>query len=477
MIILAVLLAVFIVQGMVILLLEYRHPQKAVAWLFALFFCPPLVLFLYYALGRDYASGRRIRAAATDNKGVRRECHASEKCRPITDPEETGNPEMYGRNDLLNLLNELSGYPATARNHTEVLIDGEQTYESMLRAMESASEHIHLEVYIFRDDEIGGVFRDCLCRKARQGVKVRLLYDGLGSHALSRRFIASLRGSGVETHAFLPPLLALRTGRFNYRNHRKILIVDGRIGFTGGINIGDDYLGKDPKMGNWRDTQLQVEGDAVFFLQRIFLKDWRLASGERLSHPRHFPAHCCIGEEGVQIIASGPDGDRDSLQAMLFAAINAAQRRFWIETPYFIPDPAIRRALKNAVLRGVDVRIIIPAKPDSELVYSASLSYLGDLLEDGVRFYRYRRGFLHAKMWVADGMLASVGSGNLDLRSFYSNFEVSTVLMHQGRIEELANIFQRDLANSDPVDTEWYYSRGKMEHLREEICRIFSPLL
>ncbi|MBY9081271.1 cardiolipin synthase [Paenibacillus sp. HN-1] len=477
MVILAVLLAVFIIQGMVVLLLEYRRPQRAVAWLCMLFFCPPLVLLIYYALGRDYASRRRLRDAAPANSGVRLGCLATEKCRPITDPEETANPELYERSDLLHLLRELSGCSATARNHTEVLIDGQETYDSMLKAMESAAEHIHLEVYILRDDEIGRAFRDCLCRKARQGVKVRLLIDGLGSHALDRRFIVSLRSCGVETHVFLRPLPALRSGRFNYRNHRKILVVDGKVGFTGGINIGDEYLGKDPKLGYWRDTQLRVEGDAVFLLQRIFLRDWQLASGERLNHPRHFPAHCCIGEEGVQIIASGPDGDRDSLHTMLFAALNAAQRRFWLETPYFIPDPAIRVALKNAVLRGVDVRIIIPATHDRELVYSASLSYMGDLLEDGVRFYRYRKGFLHAKMWIADSMLSSIGTGNLDLRSFYANFEVSAVLMHPTRIEELAEIFRRDLENSDPVDTEWYYSKGKMEHLREEICRVFSPLL
>ncbi|AIQ11589.1 cardiolipin synthase [Paenibacillus durus] len=469
-------LCLFIVQIMVILVLEYRRPQRAIAWLFLLFCCPPLGLLIYYILGRDY---RKIRKLKAHPAATRRALHdyAAERSRIITRTEDTGNPELTGRKELLHLLDGLSESPVTGRNASRILVNAGEAYESMLQAMESASEHIHLEFYIFRDDATGERFQDVMIRKARQGVKVRLLCDGLGSRKLGRRFLRPLASAGVETHFFLPPLASLFGGRFNYRNHRKILIVDGLVGFTGGINIGDEYLGKDPKMGFWRDTHLRLEGDAVYFMQHVFLKDWQLVSGERLSHPRMFPVHGCGGDEGVQIIGSGPDGDIDANQAMIFAAICAAKSRIWIASPYFIPDPAILRALKNAVLRGADVRIMIPSKPDSALVYYASLSYLDNLLDAGVKFYRYRKGFMHAKVWIADGLLASVGSVNMDMRSFYSDFELSAILLQPQRIEELADQFRRDLEGSEAIDPDLFRQRGKLARAAEEICSLLSPLL
>ncbi|AKG33524.1 cardiolipin synthase [Paenibacillus durus] len=472
----AVALCLFIIQIMVILVLEYRRPQRAVAWLFLLFCCPPLGLLSYYILGRDYRKSRKLKAQPAATRRVLHD-YAAERSRLITRTEDTGNPELTGRKDLLHLLDGLSESPVTGRNASRILASAGEAYESMLEAMESASEHIHLEVYIFRDDASGERFQDVMIRKARQGVKVRLLCDGLGSRKLSRSFLRSLTSAGVEMHFFLPPLASLFGGRFNYRNHRKILIVDGLVGFTGGINIGDEYLGKDPKMGFWRDTHLRLEGDAVYFMQHVFLKDWQLVSGERLSHPRMFPVHGCGGKEGVQIIGSGPDGDIDANEAMIFAAICAAEHRIWIASPYFIPDPAILRALKNAVLRGADVRIIIPSKPDNALVYNASLSYLDNLLDTGVKFYRYRKGFMHAKVWIADGLLASVGSVNMDMRSFYSDFELSAMLLQPQRIEELADQFRRDLKDSDAIDPEIFRSRGKLARAKEEICSLLSPLL
>ncbi|MDT3427173.1 cardiolipin synthase [Paenibacillus forsythiae] len=469
-------LCLFIVQIMIILFLEHRCPQRAVVWIFLSFCCPPLGLLIYYFLGRDYRQSRKVKARAAE---TRRGLHnyAAERSRLITRAKDTGNLELSGCEDLLRLLNRLSESPVTGRNASRILLNADEAYESMLEAMESASEHIHLEVYIFRDDGIGERFQDVMIRKARQGVKVRLLCDGLGSHKLGRRFLRPLTGAGVETHFFLPMLASLFGRRINYRNHRKILVVDGLVGFTGGINIGDEYLGKDPKMGFWRDTHLRLEGDAVYFIQNVFLKDWRLVSGERLSHPRLFPVHTCEGREGVQMISSGPDGEIDANEAMIFGAICAAESRVWIASPYFIPDPAILRALKNAVLRGADVRIMIPAKPDSALVYNASLSYVDHLLEAGVKFYRYRKGFMHAKVWIADGLLASVGSVNMDMRSFYSDFELSAVLLHPQRIEELAGQFRRDLEDCEAIDPGVFRNRGKLARAKEEICSVLSPLL
>lgn len=468
------ILALFMVQGLIILFLEHRRPQRAVAWLSLLYCFPPFVLLIYYVLGRDYKRRKHLKASAAAG-GLA--CHARERSRLVTVPEETGNPEFQCHEDLLRMLAALTKSPVTGRNATEILIDGKDTYEAMLEAVEAAREHIHLEVYILRDDGIGGLFRDALIRKARQGVKVRVLCDGLGSHKLGRRFVQTLKTAGIEVHFFLPLMTSIPAGRFNFRNHRKILVVDGVIGFTGGINIGDDYLGKDPSMGYWRDTHIRLEGDAVYFLQRMFLEDWQLASGERLSHPRLFPVHKCTGEEGVQIIGSAPEDDIDASLAMIIGAVNAAKQRIWIETPYFIPDPAVLRSLKNAVLRGADVRLIIPDKPDSKLVYKASLSYAEDLLDAGVKFYRYTKGFMHAKVWVADSLLASVGTVNMDLRSYYSNFELSAVLLDPSRIEQLANRFLLDLEECEPIEYEAFRQRGTKERMKEEICRLLSPLL
>ncbi|MNB82315.1 Major cardiolipin synthase ClsA [compost metagenome] len=477
MIIIVILLGLFVLQTAAILLLEYRRPQRALAWLFLSFCCPPAGLALYYFLGRDYWQSRRISRRCTPAKRSEIRAHVSGKIRMVRKPEECGNPAFAGREELIRMLSGLSGMKITGRNHCRVLPNAGVAYDAMLEAMEAAREHIHLEFYIFRDDAIGEQFQDVLTRKARQGVKVRLLCDGLGSHSLGKRFIRTLKNAGVEMHFFLPPLISLLDRRFNYRNHRKIIVVDGLVGFTGGMNVGDDYLGKDPKMGYWRDTHLQLEGDAVYDLQDVFLKDWKLAAGELLSHPRFFPEHHCTGGEAALIVASGPDGAIDASQGMFFGSLCAARRRIWITSPYFIPDPAICRALKNAVLGGVDVRIIIPGKPDNRLVYAASLSYLENLQDAGVKFYRYTAGFMHAKVMIIDDLLAAAGSANLDMRSFYSNFELTAVLLAPETVAGLADAFEKDLKHSEFIDPEKFMRRGRNVKLIQGLCQLLSPLL
>ncbi len=475
--IIVLLLSLFVLQVAIIVLLEYRRPQRALAWVVLSFCCPPLGLLLYYFLGRDYWQSRKIDKHCTPSRLNEIGAHVSGKTRIVQKPEECGNPAFTGHEELLYLLGRLSGRNITGRNRSRILPDAQEAYAAMLEAMEAAREHIHLEFYIFRDDEIGKHFQKVMVRKARQGVKVRLLCDGLGSHRLSREFIGTLKHAGVEVHFFLPLLQSLLDRRFNYRNHRKIMVIDGLVGFTGGMNVGDDYLGKDPKMGYWRDTHLRLEGDSVYQLQAIFLKDWKLAAGDWLSHPRFFPPHSCTEQESVLVVASGPDGAIDASQEMYFAALCSARRRIWIASPYFIPDPTICRALKNAVLSGVDVRIIIPAKPDNKLVYSASLSYLENLQDAGVKFYRYTRGFMHAKVMIIDDLLATIGSANLDMRSFYSNFELTAVLLRPERIAELASDFEKDLKHSPFIDPEKFRGRAWNVKLIQSLCQLLSPLL
>lgn len=475
--IIVLLLSLFVLQIAIIVLLEFRRPQRAIAWVFLSFCCPPAGLLLYYFLGRDYWQSRKIdkRCSPPLLREIRE--HVSGKITIIKKTEECGNPRFTGHEELLYLLSRLSDRNITGHNQCRVLPNAQEAYDVMLEAMEGAREHIHMEFYIFRDDEIGELFQEVMIRKARQGVKVRLLCDGLGSHSLSRKFTRTLKNAGVEVHFFLPPLHSLLDRRFNYRNHRKIMVIDGLVGFTGGMNVGDDYLGKDPKMGYWRDTHLRLEGDAVYDLQYVFLKDWKLAAGDWLSHPRFFPGHRCTEQESVLIVASGPDGAIDASEEMYFAALCSARKRIWITSPYFIPDPTICRALKNAVLSGVEVRIIIPAKPDNKLVYSASLSYLENLQDAGVKFYRYTAGFMHAKVMIIDDLLATTGSANLDMRSFYSNFELTAVLLQPDIIASLAAAFEKDLKHSQFIDPEKFRKRGWNVKLIQGLCQLLSPLL
>lgn len=472
----AIILLLLIIQIAVIVILEFKHPQRAMAWLFISLCCPPLGLAFYYFLGRDYRQNRKITQRSTS---LFREIRSfvTGRIKVVKQASDTKNVQFEDNQGLLRLLSRLSEGPVTGHNKSRVLSTAREAYDAMLEAMEEAKEHIHMEFYIFRDDEIGEQFQDVMIRKARQGIKVRLLCDGLGSHHLSRRYIRALKDAGVEFHFFLPPIISLFDRRFNFRNHRKMMVVDGRIGFTGGMNIGDDYLGKDLKMGYWRDTHLRLEGDSVYYIQYVFLKDWRLASGEGMSHPRLFPKHSCEEQEAVQIVGSGPDAPIDATQEMFFAALCAASNRIWMTSPYFIPDPAICRALKSAVLRGVDVRIIIPGKPDNKLVYLASLSYLENLQNSGVKFYRYTKGFMHAKVMIVDELLATVGSANLDMRSFYSNFELTAVLLHPEAISTLSLGFEKDQKHSEFIDPVKFKERGKMVKFGERLCQLFSPLL
>jgi len=472
----AIILCFFIIQMAVILLLEFRRPQRTVAWLFILLCCPPLGLLFYYFFGRDYMQTQQFNKRKIPALREIRE-HVEKRSLVVTSAEACGNPEFEHHKDLLQLFSSLPRSPITGKNKSQLLFKGHEAYNLMFQAMESAQEHIHVEFYTVSDDQIGTKFQEIMIRKARQGVKVRLLCDGIGSLKLSRKYVSALKKGGVDVHFFLPPLLSLMERRLNYRNHRKIVVVDGMIGFTGGMNIADDYLGRDSKLGDWRDTHLQLEGDSVYFLQFVFLKDWQMASGERIIHPRMFPAHSCETSEAIKIIESGPDQALDTTKEIYFASLCAAKQRIWITTPYFIPDAPIVSALKSARLRGVDVRVMIPKKPDTWLVYYASLSYVQDLQEAGVKFYCYRKGFIHAKVMIVDDLLASVGSANLDMRSLYSNFECSALLLHPERISAIADQYKEDMQDSEYLDPVSFKNRGRLHKFKENICNLLSPLL
>lgn len=467
-------LVLFIFQVLTVLIAEYKHPSKAIAWLSILFFLPVVGFVMYYFLARGFTARRRVVRSARRHmlemqKNLvhqsREDKHDAKERLPIED-----DVRLFG------LLGNLPGSPITKCNETEVLSCPEAAYDSILASMETAKDHIHMEYYTVRDDETGRRFQEMLIRKAREGVTVRFLVDGIGSVDLGERFLRGLREAGVETGCFLPPLFAMFDKRLNYRNHRKIVVVDGKIGYLGGVNIGDEYMGKNPRLGFWRDTHFKICGDAVYYLQNTFIQDWRFAKKESLHEERYYPEHDCEGRELVQIVNSGPDSHWDTILEVYFSAIASANHQVFVTTPYFIPDPSLVMALKTAAISGVDVRIIFPAIPDTKIVHWASWSFLEELLQSGVRFYEYKKGFIHAKIVIVDHKIATVGTANMDMRSFFSNFEQNAVLFDKHVIRRLERDFIQDLKESREVQLAEFEQRSRMQRAKEKIGRLLAPL-
>ncbi|CAM3642102.1 cardiolipin synthase [Cohnella lubricantis] len=475
----ALILLIFVFQAATILLLEHRRPAHAVAWLLILFAVPIVGFALYYFLAREYRRRRRARRGGSTDARIRSEL--LRRSRLIEGPDTMGNPEFAEQEKLFRLLRKSGAAPVTGCNRTKVLTNADAAYAEMMEAIRGARHHIHFASYIIRDDETGQAFSEALIAKARQGVQVRLIYDGIGSYRLRSSYYRPLQAAGVQVACFFPLRPSFMNKRMNYRNHRKILVADGFKGFVGGINVGDEYLGKHPRLGFWRDTHLLIEGDAVYGLQEVFLKDWELATGGKrpcsqvLDH--WLPEHQCTGCERVQIVAGGPDRKADTIHETLFAAISAGKRRIWLTTPYFIPSPAVAMALRTAALAGLDVRLIIPMIPDTHFVHAATLSYMEDMMSAGVRVWQYERGFIHAKVLIVDDLLASVGTANLDLRSFFSNFETNAFLFHPETIARLEQDFLQDMAYSREMNLTIFRSRPRSRKLGESLARMLAPLL
>lgn len=471
---LAAVLFLILLQIAVILVLEYRRPAIFTAWTAIVLAVPFAGLILYVLIAQEYRTRRVIR----DWRRARGPFlwPEQEKGRPAVRLEESVREDSaFSR--LYRLADQLPFSRTTLRNEVEVYADTAPLFEAMLHAMEQAEDHIHAEFFIIRDDEIGNRFKQLWIRKAKEGVSVRILYDGVGCSRLKRAYLDELRRAGVEIKCFLPPLVALFDRQINYRNHRKCVIVDGKVGFLGGANIGDEYLGKNPRLGYWRDTCVKIVGDAVYDLQRIFAADWEFVSGKRLDSPMLFPEHRASGTQRVQVIASGPDSRYDPVLEVYFTMISLTQRRLWMETPYFIPDPALYMALKTAAVSGVDVRVIIPGVPDKRFVYYASLSYLEELMAAGVKVYRFHKGFVHAKVIIADDAAASVGSANVDMRSFYTNFELNVLVYDRNVIARLEADFLADLKDCTEIRLEAFKRRPRLQKWLEGAARLMSPLL
>ncbi|WP_459931408.1 cardiolipin synthase [Desulfosporosinus burensis] len=457
-----------------VIFLENRDPTKTIIWLLILGALPVLGALLYVLFGRVVRKRRlsrhkQVRQEQTEELLMDRQVRPSAE-----DVDQVGDSPMNKK--LARLLLNDADAPLTLNNRSEVLTNGKKTFRALFSAIEEAKYHIHLEYYIFHNDAIGRDILNLLMRKASEGVKVRVLVDGLGNRSLEKRF-GELRKAGVETAGFYPVRFPFLSKRLNLRNHRKIVVVDGRIGFLGGLNVGDEYLSRNKKIGFWRDTFLKLEGDSVNFLQTVFLNDWNVVTHEDINGPLYYPQPLQLGSQLTQIAATGPDSDWGSMLQIFFVALTSAERTIYIETPYFIPDEGSVMALKTAALSGLDVRIILQGVSDHKLTYWASHSYIEELLESGVRIYRYTKGILHAKVLILDSEIGVVGSTNFDIRSFSLNFEISAFIYETAFAHRLEQDFHQDLADSKELVLEEYKLRPLSDRIKESSARLFSPLL
>ncbi|MEX1030834.1 MAG: cardiolipin synthase [Paenibacillaceae bacterium] len=463
----ALLLLVFQIGAVIIM--EHCRPHKAVAWIVIVYLFPPFSFLLYYFMGREYSCLRVIRPEKSmELQQIK--IKLIERCKHNIPNELLAQHPGWIENQ--GILSYPTSFPLTAYNETTVFAEGEPAFQAIFESITEAKHHIHIQFYIIRNDTLGTQLQQLLVQKAQEGVKVRLLYDGVGSYRLPQRYLKQLEDAGVEISCFSPPLTAFIRKNINYRNHRKILIVDGNVGFLGGLNIGDEYLGADPKIGFWRDTHFRIRGDAVLWIQYTFLTDWYLLRGQWLTDSIYYPEQERLGDEFVQIVKSDPD---EPILQLIFSCIVSAKKRIYIQSPYFIPDSSIVLALKTAALKGIDVRIIIPASLDSKMVYRATLSYVEELLRCGVRFYSYNNGFIHSKVLIADDLVCS-GSANMDIRSLCSHFELNAIFINDIITDRMLEDFNRDLTDSEEILLPDFEKRSKRTRLKEGFARLLSPL-
>lgn len=457
-----------------VIFLENRHPTQTITWLVVLGSFPLVGFFFYLLFGRNYRKEKMYRKKYFLDK------QAFLTVEGENDPRSEEKLGLMAEHQarLFTLAQKLGNSPISFDTATKVLTNGEETFHHILEQLNKARHHIHIEYYIVRDDRIGQEIKEILINKAAQGVKVRFLYDAVGSWKLSKKYIDDLKNAGIETVCFGPVKLPFLNNKFNFRNHRKIIVIDGMIGFVGGLNIGDEYLGRNDTYGFWRDTHLMLRGEAVRSLQLIFLQDWYYMTNHSFLTAEYLSPQ--IDEKnhgGVQLIAGGPDNEWSVIKNIFFSMITSAKVSVWIASPYFIPDEDIFSALKVAALSGIDVRLLVPNRPDKRIVFHASRSYFPELLEAGVKVYEYERGFMHSKIVIVDHELASIGTSNMDMRSFHLNFEVNAFLFRTKSTQKLVAEYINDLEYAKQLDLTSFRKRHIGLRLIESTSRLLSPLL
>ncbi len=462
-----VLYIVVIIGTIIVIIMDNRNPVKTMAWLLVLIFLPIIGLVFYIFFGRSSRKERLI-SKKSYNRLMKK---------PMA---EFQAQESFQLSDEHHLLIQFFGYSNQALpfegNKISIYTNGYDKINSLVRELYKAKDHIHIEYYIFNDDPVGRLIRDVLIDKAREGVTIRLLYDDVGCWNVPNRFYERMKEEGIEVRSFLKVRFPLFTSRVNYRNHRKIVVIDGIVGFIGGMNIAERYV-KGFSWGIWRDTHLKITGKAVYGLQTSFLMDWYFVDRTLITSSRYFPK--VESEDGglTQIVTSEPVGEWKEMMQGFTLAINNCRKYLYIQTPYFLPTESIMVAIQTAALSGVDVRLMLPKRSDSVLTHFGTCSYINDVLKAGVKVYFYKKGFLHSKMMVSDDSLSTVGSTNMDFRSFEHNFEVNAFMYDQDTALRLKSVFLNDQKYCEQISSKSWEKRPLLRKSIESVVRLFSPLL
>ena len=467
---------ILVISALTTVIFKRINPTKTLSYIIVLLVFPFFGLIIYYLFGQEYRKDKLFNRKNVLNnsivKRVNEEITLDKK--KLDDLEHNYLDEKI---KLVKLLQRNEKSPLTLCNKLEILKNGEVKFKRLFEDFRNAKKNIHVEYYILKDDKIGTEFIDVLCEKAKEGLSVKLTFDDVGSK-ISKAARKKLKAAGVEFYEFMPVIFPKFAGKMNYRNHRKIAVIDGEIAYLGGINVSDTYVNYPHNKAYWRDTHLRLVGESVYTIQLHFLTTWNFVSGKDVKIEKNY-FHQCDLDEGipVQIAASGPDTDWANIMEAIFFSIVTAEKYVYITTPYFIPNDQIITAMQVAAKSGVDVRLLIPDISDSWTAQHATNSYLEQLFEANIKIYRYTKGFIHAKTMVVDDIFTTIGTSNMDYRSFNINFEINALIYNEEKAKEAKQIFLDDLKDAKNITFEQWTNRPKIERLKEAYCRLWAPLL
>lgn len=459
---------VLIILG--VILSENRNPVKSLAWVTVLLLLPVAGVVLYLFFGRSIKNTRMI------SRRARRKLRRSSGWRGITANDQQARDLSMGSRQQLALGHSLASANYHAGNNVTVYTNGTSKFSALEQDLRNARHYINLQYYIFEDDNIGTTIRDILIERAQAGVKVRVIYDHVGSLHTKKRFFAEMQRAGIEVHPFFKVTFPPFGARINWRNHRKLCIIDGRIAYVGGMNIADRYIDGGKKFDSWRDSHVRVAGPAVAALQYSFAVDWNFM-GQQLIADDITPSLTPQGDDGAMLVTSGPTSQWSNIELIMHHAISSATKRVFLQTPYFLPTEGLLKSLQTAALSGVDVRVMLPARGDSMLLRHASFSYITECLRSGIKIYLYNAGMLHAKTMVVDHEMATVGSANFDFRSFEHNFEANLFVYSKQFNERMADIFVSDMRNCTRVMPAGWRKRPWSARVAESVLRPMAPIL
>ena len=459
--------AITILGTITIIITENRNPVKSLAWVLVLTFLPIVGLVFYIFFGQSFKAKKMV-SRRIKRKLRKRDYHSIVNIDTLPLSEESKQE--------IKLCHSLCSLPYYSGNRIKIYTTGADKFEQYLKDLKSAQNYIHIQYYIFEDDKLGTRVKETLLKCAGRGVQIRILYDDVGCWSVKKSFFQEMRDAGIMIRPFLEISFPQLASRINYRNHRKITVIDGNIGYIGGMNIADRYV-EGLKWGTWRDTHLRIEGPAVQGLQILFAVDWSFECKEVLSDSRFFPLTGYKGTSGVQFAAGGPIGEWPNIGMLFLKAITNAKKSVYIQTPYFLPTDSLSKALQTAALAKVDVRLMIPKRSDSTILRLASFSYIAEMLQAGVKVYFYQPGLLHAKTLIIDDELCSVGSTNFDFRSFEHNFEANAFIYDQAVNSEMKRIFLEDQQQCRRIILHYWRHRPLIQKGLESIMRLLSPVL